>query len=108
MSLRLSDGFEIVAVSTHDEENRARAVSLGYPDVSDYFSVDAMNRDHDAVHQALAQMLGLPDSPTLRMVADGEYPEWASLGDYEERIVFLFQAMLNGRDVLEQLRAVME
>lgn len=105
--VKLSDGAVITASSSYDDESVARAQALGYESFGDGENVDAMNRDHDTIHQALARLLGYEDSPTLRKVADGT-PQNKEQADYEERVVFLFQAALNGRSIVGLLRNKMQ
>lgn len=81
---RLADGAEIHARPQDDGTYRARAVSLGYG-----ADTAAMSREHELGHAILATMLGLPESPTLRGVADGNYwPNWRE----EEAAVLALQA----------------
>lgn len=77
-----------LSVPAEPEDNdayRARAIALGY--ASD---TAAMSRDHELGHHLLAHWLGLPHSPTLRAVADGNlnHPLWR----YEEAAVLALQA----------------
>lgn len=66
-------GVGVVEARPHDDdEYRARAVALGYG-----ADTLAMSRDHELVHSLLAGWLGLPESPTLRGVADQRFwPHW--------------------------------
>lgn len=79
------DGTEVHAHPIYDDEQRARARSLGYVGL-DHEAVDAMTRDHDYYHTIVARELGYEYSPTLWAVAHGE--SIGALGDYEERVVF--------------------
>ena len=59
-------GARIVAAPQDNDDYRRTALRLGYG--SDTIR---MCHDHDACHAWLAQALGLPESPSLRNVADG-------------------------------------
>lgn len=59
-----------------------------------------MSRAHEVTHSLLAHWLGLPESPTMRGVADGSYwPEWEA----EEAAVLGVQrfARMAGVDLLQ-------
>ena len=87
------DGSQLVAAPVMDEENIARARTLGYRG-SDEEAVWSMTRHHDLVHTLLAEAEGFPFSLTLHAVANGyELPPGTS--QREERIVFLIQRLLN-------------
>jgi hypothetical protein len=87
------DGSELAAAPVMDEENIARARSLGYVG-SDEEAVWEMTRHHDLVHTLLAEAEGFPFSLTLHSVANG-YEMPPGMAQREERIVFLIQRLLN-------------
>ena len=102
--VELPDGRVIPAVPHDDADYTARAARLGYPDGA------AMNREHDAVHAALAHVFGTT-SPVLRHVADmigappsglpdRRRPPGVELHWQEEELVLMVQHRLNdpGRD----------
>jgi hypothetical protein len=69
-----------VAAPEDTNPYRATAQRLGYgPDTF------RMMRDHEILHTAIAHLLGLPESPTLRGVAEGKGP--TPLTDLEEEVV---------------------
>ncbi|MBZ9852780.1 hypothetical protein LB566_03155 [Mesorhizobium sp. CA13] len=91
----LMDGKEIPAVPQDTEDYRARARELGYGG-----DTAAMSRDHEIGHSVLACLLGLPESPTLRGVADERFwRHWRA----EEAAVLAFQAYARivGVDMVE-------
>ena len=65
---RLPDGLEVHARAQADAAYIGRAAALGY-------GADAalMSREHELTHSLLAGWLGLPESPTLRGVAERRY-----------------------------------
>jgi len=70
----LADGKRIPACPQEGDEYRRRARDLGYGD-----DIAAMSRDHEVAHTLIAVIIGLPESPTLRGVADGKFwPHWRS------------------------------
>lgn len=83
---RFPDGTEVHAhPDTADPSQPPRATSLGYPDV------EAMTRDHDALHTLVAvAALGLDRSPVLYGVATGDYAARHQV-ELEERLVLLLQ-----------------
>jgi hypothetical protein len=87
------DGSELAAAPVMDEENIARARSLGYAG-DDEEAVWEMTRHHDLVHTLLAEAEGFPFSLTLHAVANG-YELPPGMAQREERIVFLIQRLLN-------------
>jgi hypothetical protein len=87
------DGSELTAAPVMDEENIARARSLGYTG-TDEDAVWEMTRHHDLVHTLLAEAEGFPFSLTLHSVANG-YEMPPGMAQREERIVFLIQRLLN-------------
>ncbi len=87
------DGSHLVAAPVMNDENIARARSLGY-EGSPEEAVWDMTRHHDLVHTLLAQAEGFPFSPTLHAVANG-YDLPPGMAQREERIVFLIQRLLN-------------
>jgi hypothetical protein len=87
------DGSELVAAPVMDDENIARARTLGYSG-SDAEAVWRMTRHHDLVHTLLAEAEGFPFSLTLHAVANG-YELPPGMSQREERIVFLIQRLLN-------------
>jgi hypothetical protein len=81
---RLADGLEIPAVAQDDAAYLTRAGELGYGT-----DVETMSREHELGHSILAHLLGLPESPTLRGVADSRFwPHWRA----EEAAVLALQA----------------
>ena len=62
----LPGGARIVAAVENTDAYRVTALRLGYG--SDTLR---MMREHEAGHAWLAHVIGLPESPTLRNVADG-------------------------------------
>lgn len=99
---RLAGGAEIPAWPQDDAAYRARALELGYGD-----ETGLMSREHEVAHTLLAHLLGLPESPTLRGVADGSFwPHWRA----EEAAVLALQAYARAAgvslvDVAERLSA---
>jgi len=87
------DGSDLVAAPVMDQENIARARSLGYTG-ADEDAVWEMTRHHDLVHTLLAEAEGFPFSLTLHSVANG-YEMPPGMAQREERIVFLIQRLLN-------------
>jgi hypothetical protein len=87
------DGSELTAAPVMDQENIARARSLGYKG-TDEEAVWEMTRHHDLVHTLLAEAEGFPYSLTLHSVANG-YEMPPGMAQREERIVFLIQRLLN-------------
>jgi len=97
--VELPDGRVIPAVPHATPSYSAAAVSLGYPDGA------AMNREHDAIHAALAAVFGTI-SPVLRAVADllvaapadqrdRRRPASSEYHWQEEELVFIVAARLN-------------
>ncbi len=84
----LVNGDEVVAAPQDNDEYRATAVRLGYG-----ADTSRMMRDHEATHTALAVLLRLPESPTLRRVALGL--ESTPLTDLEEEAVCAIQTFAN-------------
>jgi hypothetical protein len=76
----LPGGHRIVAAPQDDAAYRATALRLGYG--SDTLR---MMQEHEAAHSALCHWLALPESPTLRAVADDEGP--TDLSNLEEDAV---------------------
>lgn len=64
---RLPDGRTVLAEHAEQPGQSETALDLHYPDAR------SMNRDHDVLHTLLAYWLGLPASPTLVQVADGNF-----------------------------------
>lgn len=80
---RFADGGEVCA-SPHDTDDyRTMAELLGY-------GADTAQaaREHDIAHHLLAHWLGLPFSPGLRAVVDGE-PDWTVCGPEEDAAMAL-------------------
>ncbi|MBP0440674.1 hypothetical protein [Tianweitania sediminis] len=100
------DGGVVKAWPGDRQEDRARAVSLGYAqDVSQltWQHLVAMSRDHEASHHLLAHWLGLDRSPTLHGVSRNRYwPHWHR----EEAAALALQAfaLAAGVDLLAILR----
>ncbi|MDQ3850876.1 MAG: hypothetical protein M3296_09735 [Actinomycetota bacterium] len=88
-----SDGSRLVAAPVMDEENIARARTLGYRGAPED-AVWAMTRHHDLVHSLVAEAEGWTYSPTLHAVANGRALAPGTF-EREERIVFLIQRLLN-------------
>ncbi len=55
-------------------------------------TVEEMNRGHDLAHSLLADLLGLPASPTLKAVAGRPYTPYYEWWWVEERAVLALQA----------------
>ena len=87
------DGSHLVAAPVMNDENIARARSLGYEGPPEE-AVWAMTRHHDLVHTLLAEAEGFEFSLTLHSVANG-YELPPGMAQREERIVFLIQRLLN-------------
>jgi hypothetical protein len=87
------DGSHLVAAPVMNDENVARARSLGYSGAPEE-AVWAMTRHHDLVHSLLAEAEGFPFSLTLHAVANG-YGLPPGMAQREERIVFLIQRLMN-------------
>jgi hypothetical protein len=64
---RFADGRRCIAEHREQPGQRELAASLGYTSAAE------MNRRHDLAHTVLSTWLGLPHSPTLRGVADGNF-----------------------------------
>jgi hypothetical protein len=80
VATHLPGGAEVVAAPQDNDSYRATAQRLGYgPDTF------RMMRDHEILHTAIAHLLGLPESPTLRGVAEGKGS--TPLTDLEEDVV---------------------
>lgn len=97
------DGLEVVARPVVDDENVARAQSLGYIQVEPTtvaveLALWQMCRDHDILHTLLAEAEGRRWSLSLRYAASGARPSssmvWTEM-DREERAVLLVQRILN-------------
>jgi len=94
----LPGGAEVHARPQDNDEYRARAEALGYGS-----DTAAMSREHEVLHAMLSHWLGLPESPTLRGVADGKHWEhWQA----EEAAVLALAAMARacGVDVMALAR----
>lgn len=100
----LHDGATIVAAPEPTDEYRARAADLGYGD-----DVLLMSQEHEIGHAVIAALLRLPESPTLRGVADRAYwPHWR----VEEGAVLELQRMCRSTgtsmmDVAQRLSAAL-
>ncbi|MCR5875157.1 hypothetical protein LRS10_13745 [Phenylobacterium sp. J426] len=81
----LPSGAEVHAHPQNSEGQRQTAKRLGYGD-----DLAAMTRDHDPLHAALAEWLGMKASTALRHAA-GE-PVSKGLADLEEAAVVAVQA----------------
>jgi hypothetical protein len=88
----LPGGHRIVAAPQDDAAYRATALRLGY--ASDTLR---MMREHEAAHSAVCHWLGLPESPTLRAVADDEGP--TDLSNLEEDVVLALAKFANAAGV---------
>lgn len=95
-TVTLYDGYTVIRfrggaslTARHDDvldlDQMQTALNLGYS------SVEAMNVDHDPVHQLLATWLGHDRSPTLYFRARGLPYPWAYL---EENAVKAIQALM--------------
>lgn len=73
----LPDGAQVHAIPMHGDEHQARASVLGYGEGD--AAVLAMTLEHDLTHVQLAHMLGLRESPALRLATRGEESELAGL-----------------------------
>jgi hypothetical protein len=87
-----NDGKESTALPRWDDESVARARELGYRGRSDIEAVWEMTRDHDLLHQVVAEAAGFTYSPALRYSIDG--PPMEGLIPLEERVVFLVQRLV--------------
>ena len=97
---RLHDGKTIPARPQTDDAYLARAEALGYGG-----NTLAMSREHEIGHSLLAHVLGLPESPTLRGVAEMRYwPAWRA----EEAAVLALAAYARaaGVDLVERAHAL--
>jgi hypothetical protein len=88
----LPGGHRIVAAPQDDAAYRATALRLGYGG-----DTLRMMREHEAAHSALCHWLGLPESPTLRVVAGDEGP--TDLSNLEEDAVLALQRFANAAGV---------
>jgi hypothetical protein len=85
-------GVGAVSAVAHDtDEYRARAQSLGYGS-----DTARMSREHELTHHLLADLLGLPYSPTLHGVAAQKIYERNNI---EEAAVLAIQAFARAVDV---------
>jgi hypothetical protein len=84
----LPDGAVVWSAPVDDAESKARAERLGYGE-----DLWAMCRDHDAVHAAVAHMLGRRDSYALRRAAQGLPID--DLAGAEEDAVMALQRLWN-------------
>lgn len=96
------DGTKVPAAPQDTDDYRATAFRLGYG--TDTW---AMCREHELAHTELAELLGLPYSPTLWAVAHGE--KRAIIGapgemQAEEDLVLAYQRWRNVR-AARQVRA---
>jgi hypothetical protein len=88
---RLADGAEIPARAQDDNAYVERSLLLGYGT-----DTSAMSREHEIAHSLLAHWLGLPESPTLRGVADRSFwPHW----HLEEQAVLAVQSFARAAGV---------
>lgn len=78
-----------MVLAEHEEQpgQAETAAGLRYPDAQ------SMNRDHDLMHSLLAHWLGLPASPTLIQVADGQFG--SDIAAAEEAAVLAVQRFAN-------------
>lgn len=87
------DGAEVVAGPSSDEENVARAVSLGYGD-----DLWRMTKEHEIIHRLLAEAEGRDQSIALWYAAHPDYEMDDCdrfLAHREECVVMLIQRLLN-------------
>ena len=84
---RFADGKEVHALHAEQPGQAETAKGLGYPDA------EAMNTEHDLAHSLLCYWLGLPESPTLRDVAEGKTA--SDLHYLEEEAVMAIQRFAN-------------
>lgn len=84
----LPNGHAIAASPEDTDSYRATAKATGYGD-----DTGAMCRDHDYLHAALADLLGLPHSPALMGAAMGE--DINDLTGAEEDAVLAIQRFWN-------------
>jgi hypothetical protein len=94
------DGVVSKGIPVFDDENRARAVALGYED-SDQ-GVWEMHKEHELLHNIVSEAQGWPASPTHYLWNRfGSTPK--GLIPQEEALVFLVQRVLNvGRQVIHE------
>lgn len=96
------DGTACIGTPICDDEQRARALALGYPHGDE--GVWRMHQEHELIHSVVSEAEGWPWSPTLWMAAHGLEPPRGII-PREERLVFLVQRALNvGRGLLEERR----
>ena len=102
------DGKCATGVYQYDDEDEARARSLGYEGTREEVCA-ALHRDHDALHHLVAQALGWDSSVVLRLAAEGRETFPVGMYQLEERMAFLVAAAMNkGRALLEERAVVSE
>jgi hypothetical protein len=97
---RWPDGVTLAAVPHATAEYRERAVSLGY---SGDDPAAQCNSEHDRCHLWLCWQLGVPESPVLRALAEGQTPEPDACG-FEEDLVLAWQRYANTGEQTGPLR----
>lgn len=88
------DGKRLIGAYSYDEEDVARARSLGYTG-TDLEVCAALHREHDLAHHLVAQALGWPSSMVLRLAAEGHETFPVGVYQLEERLAFLVQRVSN-------------
>lgn len=88
----LAGGVEVNAWPHRTAEYYATAYQLGYGD-----NVYRMCLEHETAHSLLAHWLGLPESPTMRQVANGG--EATPMSNLEEDAVLAIQRFARFMDV---------
>lgn len=100
----LHDGALVHAVPHDTDDYGATAKRLGYGE-----DRDRMNRDHELLHSLIAAMLGQPESPVMRAVAEdrGEHDADGLLGIEEDAVLAVQRlAMAWGVNLLDLARSV--
>ena len=73
------DGKTVTTLSSGKEVHASWEVQDGQAETAEKHGIplEQLNKNHDLAHAILAEILGLPESPTLAGVASGEYwPQW--------------------------------
>lgn len=102
--IEYEDGSLVPGTPEDTDEYRATAERYGYGDDTTRLCID-----HEIMHVALSQWLGLADSPTMQSVRTGD-PGDRQIRDHEEAAVLAVQqfARMVGVDVVELFAAVLE
>lgn len=90
------DGKLIRAVPENNQEYRNRSIGTGYG-----ANTKLMSREHEITHALIAKWLKLPESPTMRGVADDKYfSHWGA----EEAAVLAIQQLCRRLEIsIEEL-----